>query len=218
MAFSVNQSELDHLQTLYKSSVRSKRSFFKHRSRLFSGRRSNKIGTSAAADTDNSVTSQGSAASSNGPGKILPAITLDPSRLHQSNNSENIEDISKLKTKLSDNVFQVPPPGKSIDVSSRKKMAPKFDGGEFIELQEKLQKLTNASKTSHETFASEGCVDHQPIVSTRSGHFFLFPFWENSLICLEGKSMTPHRGNTTLFRSSQQLPRLCLGPSKGFLS
>ena len=24
--------------------------------------------------------------------------------------------------------------------------------------------------------------------------------------------MTPHRGNTVLFRSSQQLPRLCLGP------
>ena len=55
----------------------------------------------------------------------------------------------------------------------------------------------------------------------RSGHllnFCLFPFCENSLICLEGKSMTPHRGNTILFRSSQQLPRLRLGPSKGFLS
>ena len=49
-------------------------------------------------------------------------------------------------------------------------------------------------------------------------HFFLFPFCKNSLICLEGKSMTPHRGNTILFRSSQQLPRLRLGPSKGFLS
>ena len=48
--------------------------------------------------------------------------------------------------------------------------------------------------------------------------FFLFPFCKKSLICLEGKSMTPHRGNTILFRSSQQLPRLCLGPSKGFLS
>ena len=48
--------------------------------------------------------------------------------------------------------------------------------------------------------------------------FYLFPFCENSLICLEGKSMTPHRGNTILFRSSQQLPRLRLGPSKGFLS
>ena len=38
-----------------------------------------------------------------------------------------------------------------------------------------------------------------------------------SFSCLEGKSMTPRRGNI-LFRSSQQLPRLCLGPSKGFLS
>ena len=37
-----------------------------------------------------------------------------------------------------------------------------------------------------------------------------------SLICLEGKSMTPRRGNTILFRSSQQLPCLRLGPSKGF--
>merc|ERR1712079_139783 len=43
--------------------------------------------------------------------------------------------------------------------------------------------------------------------------FFLFPFCENSLICLEGKSMTPHRGNTILFRSYQQLPRLRLRPS-----
>ena len=41
-------------------------------------------------------------------------------------------------------------------------------------------------------------------------YFFLFPFCENSLICLEGKSMPPGRGNTILFRSSQQLPRLRL--------
>ena len=39
-----------------------------------------------------------------------------------------------------------------------------------------------------------------------------------SLICLEGKSMTPHRGNTVLFCSFQQFPRLRLGPSKGLLS
>ena len=32
--------------------------------------------------------------------------------------------------------------------------------------------------------------------------FFLFPLCKNSLICLEGKSMTPSRGNTILFRSS----------------
>ena len=43
--------------------------------------------------------------------------------------------------------------------------------------------------------------------------YFCFLFCENSLICLEGKSMTPHRGNSILFRSSQQLPRLRLGPS-----
>ena len=49
-------------------------------------------------------------------------------------------------------------------------------------------------------------------------HFFLFPFCENSLICLEGKSMTHRWGNTILFHSSQQLPRLCLQPLKGFLS
>ena len=30
--------------------------------------------------------------------------------------------------------------------------------------------------------------------------------------------MTPHWGNTVLFRSSQQLFGLCLGPLKGFLS
>ena len=40
--------------------------------------------------------------------------------------------------------------------------------------------------------------------------FFLFPFCEKSLICLEGKSMTPHHGNTILFLSSQQLPHLRL--------
>ena len=48
--------------------------------------------------------------------------------------------------------------------------------------------------------------------------FFCFLFGKKSLICLKGKSMTPHRENTILFRSSQQLPRLRLGPSKGFLS
>ena len=29
-------------------------------------------------------------------------------------------------------------------------------------------------------------------------HFFMFPFCKKSLICLEGKSMTPHRENTIL--------------------
>ena len=48
--------------------------------------------------------------------------------------------------------------------------------------------------------------------------FFCFLFCKKSLVCLEGKSMTPSRRNTILFRSSQQLPRLRLGPLKGFLS
>ena len=43
-------------------------------------------------------------------------------------------------------------------------------------------------------------------------------FCEKSLICLDGKSMTPSWVNTILFRSSQQLPRLHPGPLKGFLS
>ena len=43
--------------------------------------------------------------------------------------------------------------------------------------------------------------------------FFSVSFCKKSLICLEGKSMTPCRGDTIiLFRSSQQLPRLRLGP------
>ena len=56
-----------------------------------------------------------------------------------------------------------------------------------------------------------------PSLATNS-ILFLCPFCEKSLICLEGKSMTPCRGNAFLFRSSQQLPCLRLGPLKGFLS
>ena len=42
-----------------------------------------------------------------------------------------------------------------------------------------------------------------------------FLFLYKSFLCLEGKSMTPRRGTTLLFRSSQQLPRFRLGPLKG---
>ena len=48
--------------------------------------------------------------------------------------------------------------------------------------------------------------------------FFLFPFCKKSLISLEGKSMTPCRGNTILYSSSQLLPCLRLGPLKRLLS
>ena len=76
-------------------------------------------------------------------------------------------------------------------------------------------------------FAVNCAVCHAPFSSKTSlkSHMRLHTglatnsiFCENSLICLEGKSMTPHRGNTILFHSSQQLPHLRLGPSKGFLS
>ena len=70
---------------------------------------------------------------------------------------------------------------------------------------------TGAAGASHYANARLAGLDTNSI-------FFCFLFGKKSLICLEGKSMTPHRGNTILFRSSQQLPRLCLGPSKGFLS
>ena len=55
-----------------------------------------------------------------------------------------------------------------------------------------------------------------PGLATNSILFSLIPFCKNSLICLEGKSMTPYRGNAILCSSSQQLPRLRLGPLKGF--
>ena len=42
-------------------------------------------------------------------------------------------------------------------------------------------------------------------------HFFLFPFCKNSLICLEGKSMTPLRGNTN---SLPFLPATPSSPSR----
>ena len=48
--------------------------------------------------------------------------------------------------------------------------------------------------------------------------FFLFPFYKKIFLCLEGKSMTPCRGNTYLSYSFHQLPCLRLGPLKGFLS
>ena len=48
--------------------------------------------------------------------------------------------------------------------------------------------------------------------------FFCFNFYKKALICLESKSMTPRRGNTVLFCSSQQLPRLSVKPLKCFLS
>ena len=69
--------------------------------------------------------------------------------------------------------------------------------------------LLGADLTPHER--GERPAGVQPDERPRSGHqlnFFCFLFVK-----------TPHRGDTTiLFRSSQQLPRLRLGPLKDFLS
>ena len=52
----------------------------------------------------------------------------------------------------------------------------------------------------------------RPGLATNSYSFYLFFLSKKSLICLEGKSMTPNQQNAFLFRSSQQLPCLWLGP------
>ena len=42
----------------------------------------------------------------------------------------------------------------------------------------------------------------EKITYLSGGHFFLFLYCEKSFICLEGKSMTLHQGNTILCSSS----------------
>ena len=64
----------------------------------------------------------------------------------------------------------------------------------------------------------EGIFTESAGLATSNSILFRLLFCEKLLICLEGKSMTPHQGNTFLFCSSQQLPHLHLGSSKGFLS
>ena len=61
-------------------------------------------------------------------------------------------------------------------------------------------------------------VSSQQQVWPLSQSFSVSFLMKRSFICFVGKSMTPHGGNTILFRSSQQLSRLRLGTSKGFLS
>ena len=72
--------------------------------------------------------------------------------------------------------------------------------------------LMGQAKVSNNTLSSstQGLIfQHVPGLATNS-IFFCFLFVKTPL--------TPNRGNTILFRSSQQPPRLRLGPSKGFLS
>ena len=135
--FSVNQSELDHLQKLYKTSVGGRKLFKKPKFK----RRSNRITDSSC---NGSVTSQDQPSNASSV-RVIPAITLDPRTLE---NPSVDKHISKMREKLGEGMFQVPPPGRSIDFSSRVK---KIDDTEFIELQERLKTLT----TSQETYLSE---------------------------------------------------------------
>ena len=44
-------------------------------------------------------------------------------------------------------------------------------------------------------------IGNSGLLATQINFCFCFLFVKKSLICLEGKSITPRRGNTTLFRS-----------------
>ena len=63
---------------------------------------------------------------------------------------------------------------------------------------------------------NEQCYDDQVWPLTQL--LFCFLFVKKIIYLPVGQINDPHRGNTILFHSSQQLPRLRLGPSKGFLS
>ena len=79
-----------------------------------------------------------------------------------------------------------------------------------------------SSKTDSRGFPSTWTTCRNTCAGIRSRQltqFFPVSFFvKKSLICLEGKSMTPQRGNTFLFCSSQQLPCLRLRPLKSFFS
>ena len=64
----------------------------------------------------------------------------------------------------------------------------------------------------------EGIFTESAGLAASNSILFRLLFCEKLFICLECKSMTPRRGNIILFNSSQQLPRLRLGPLKGFLN
>ena len=66
--------------------------------------------------------------------------------------------------------------------------------------------------------APEEEAENEDMSGLVTNFFSCFLLVKKSLICLEGRSMTSCRGDTILFCSSQQLPRLRLGPLKGFLS
>ena len=133
---SIQQSDLERLQSIYDEAVksnkkRSKRDFFKshkHKMRPWSRStsRRNSI-TSRASDNSSSIFSQYSAS-------ILPSITLDP---------------KKLKSK---NKFSLPSPGRSRDFGGNLPLggAAAADDPTYQELHERLRELA-LSRTSNNT-------------------------------------------------------------------
>ena len=86
-------------------------------------------------------------------------------------------------------------------------------GPSTISIRKARTSVVSFSQSLSQTlFPYEGFYDRQVWPQTQ---FFLFPFCENSLICLV---CVPDRRNAFLYRAYQQLSCLCLGPLKGFLS
>ena len=113
-------------------SRKSKSNFF--RTNRFGSRFGSRRNSSHATSNENSSASQ-----------VLPAITVG--------GASNVPE--KKKPNLSKPGFlQIPAPGKSIDVGpgTRNNHLSQPDDERYKELQEKLRHLTEASRTSHETF------------------------------------------------------------------
>ena len=131
---SIQQSDLERLQSIYDEAVRSnkkrsKRDFFKsHKYKMRPWSRStsrrNSV-TSRASDNSSSIFSGYSAA-------ILPAITLDP---------------KKLKSK---NKYSLPSPGRSRDFGGNLAVGAAADDPSYQELHERLRELA-LSRTSNNT-------------------------------------------------------------------
>ena len=69
-------------------------------------------------------------------------------------------------------------------------------------------------------FKIKGDIDHSSadIAGLATNIFSVLLFVKKIIDLPGGQINDPHRGHSILFRSSKQLPRLRLRPSKGFLS
>ena len=139
-SMSIQQSDMDRLQSLYDEAIktnkkRSKREFFKsHKSRMKPWSRSSKSrrnSSSSRASDNSSIFSQSQFS------QVLPAITLDP---------------KKLQSKVKMNKFSLPSPGKSTDFGRHSTPQQiNVNDPTFIELEEKLRQLASVSRISNIT-------------------------------------------------------------------